>query len=212
MTLQVDVNRTGSQENLVSNWEPARSLVEDAVSGARFAPCLLALAVAHLPLAGGGWAGPLPSSSPLVFAESFVLWVGRQCLSLELFTGKFSLSSPLFFPLSLAIPQFGLLSHISSFRLSLRHSGPFFTLSNAPCTSLFSPCLLVVDVSIWATSPLGVAVRHVICGFYLFIFSLPVMLLSEIPKLSTDPPVRGFPGVWELLLFYDSLPRMGLHP
>ena len=70
----------------------------------------------------------------------------------------------------------------------------------------------MVDVSIWATSPLGVAVRHVICGFYLFIFSLPVMLLSEIPKLSTDPPVRGFPGVWELLLFYDSLPGTGLHP
>ena len=34
------------------------------------------------------------------------------------------------------------------------------------------------------------------------------MLLSEIPKLPTDPPVRGFPGVWKLLLSYDSLPRM----
>ena len=58
MTLQVDVNRTGSQENLVSNWEPARSLVEDAVSGAEFAPCLLVLAVARLPLClrrGMGW-------------------------------------------------------------------------------------------------------------------------------------------------------------
>ena len=32
------------------------------------------------------------------------------------------------------------------------------------------------------------------------------MLPSEIPKLPTDPPVRGFPGVWKLLLFYDSLP------
>ena len=32
------------------------------------------------------------------------------------------------------------------------------------------------------------------------------MLPSEIPKLPTDPPVRGFPGVWILLLFYDSLP------
>ena len=43
-----------------------------------------------------------------------------------------------------------------------------------PCSapaSLFSRHLLVVDVSIWATSPLGVEVRHVICGFYLFIFS-----------------------------------------
>ena len=91
---------------MVSNWESARSLVEDAVSGAEFAPCLLALAVAHLPLVGGEWAGPLPASSPLVFAQSFVLWAGRQCLSLELFMGKFSLLFIFFFSLSLAIPQF----------------------------------------------------------------------------------------------------------
>ena len=47
-TLLVDVNRPGSQEDLVSNWEPACSLVEDAISGAKFAPCLPALAVACL--------------------------------------------------------------------------------------------------------------------------------------------------------------------
>ena len=40
MTLLVDVNCPGSQEDLVSNWKPARSLVGDAVSGAEFAPCL----------------------------------------------------------------------------------------------------------------------------------------------------------------------------
>ena len=44
----MDVKRPESQEDLVSNWEPARSLVEDAISGAEFAPCLLALAVARL--------------------------------------------------------------------------------------------------------------------------------------------------------------------
>ena len=38
------------------------------------------------------------------------------------------------------------------------------------------------------------------------------MLPSEIPKLPTDLPVRGFPGVWKLLLFYNSLPGTGLHP
>ena len=38
------------------------------------------------------------------------------------------------------------------------------------------------------------------------------MLPSEIPKLPTDPLVRGFPGVWKLLLLHDSLPRMGLCP
>jgi len=30
------------------------------------------------------------------------------------------------------------------------------------------------------------------------------MLPSDNPKLPTDLPVRGFPGVWKLLLFYDS--------
>ena len=38
------------------------------------------------------------------------------------------------------------------------------------------------------------------------------MLPSEIPKLPTELPVRGFPGIWKLLLFYDSLPGMELHP
>ena len=37
------------------------------------------------------------------------------------------------------------------------------------------------------------------------------MLPSEIPKLPTDPLVRGFPGVWKILLFYNSLPGTGLH-
>ena len=37
-----------------------------------------------------------------------------------------------------------------------------------PCSA---PSLLVADASIWATSLLGVAVRHEICGFYLLIFS-----------------------------------------
>ena len=74
--------------------------------------------------------------------------------------------------------------------------------------SLSSPCSLVVDVSFWATSLLGVAVRRVFCGC--FFFPLLVMLPSEIPKLPTDLPVRGFPTVWNLFLLYHSLPRMGL--
>ena len=51
-------NLDGWLVNLVSNWEPAHSLVEDAVSGARIAPRLPALAVARLPLClrkGIGW-------------------------------------------------------------------------------------------------------------------------------------------------------------
>ena len=76
---------------------------------------------------------------------------------------------------------------------------PLF-LSNATRSSPFSPHLLVVDASIWGTFLLGVALRHVICGFYLFF--VPVRLPSEIRKLSPDPPVRGFPGVWKFPLLW----------
>ena len=48
--LLLDVNHPGSQEDLVSNWEPAHSLVQDAISGTEIAPRLRALAVTHLPL------------------------------------------------------------------------------------------------------------------------------------------------------------------
>ena len=102
-----------------------------------------------------------------------------------------------------------MLSHVSSLRLSSGHSGLVLTLSNAARAFLFSPRLLVADASIWATSLLGVVVRHIICGFYLFIF-LPVILPSEIPKLPTYPLVRVFLGVWKLLLFHNSLPRTDL--
>ena len=37
------------------------------------------------------------------------------------------------------------------------------------------------------------------------------MVSSETPKLPTDTPVRRFPIVWKLLLFQDSLSRMGLY-
>ena len=128
----------------------------------------LALTVACLPLClRWGMGHPQPASSPLVFAQSFFCEQSWQCLRLELLTGKGSLS---FFS-SLAISWFGLLSPVSSLRLSSGHSGPVLTLSSAACTSLSSPLLLVADVSSWATSPLGVVVRRVICGFYLFIFS-----------------------------------------
>ena len=59
----MDVNLPGSQEDLVSNWESAHSLVEDALSGAQIASCLPALAVARLPPAGSGWASLLLASS-----------------------------------------------------------------------------------------------------------------------------------------------------
>ena len=49
-TLLVDINHPGSQEDLVSNWGSAHSLVEDAMSGAELAPLPPALAISRLPL------------------------------------------------------------------------------------------------------------------------------------------------------------------
>ena len=84
-TLLADVSHPGSQDDLVNDWEPAHSLVEDALFWLWLSPACLSAS-------SGGWALPQWASSPLVFAQSFVPWVGWQCLRLELFTGKFSLS------------------------------------------------------------------------------------------------------------------------
>ena len=120
MTLLADVYPPGSQEDLVSNWEPAHSLVEDAFSGAKIAPRLLALDVACLPLCLWRGDGPIRSRLDLLWYLLNPLFCEqvRLHLRLEFFMGKFSLSLSLFFSLSLAIPQFGLLSHVRSLRLS----------------------------------------------------------------------------------------------
>ena len=205
----MNVNCSGSQEDLVRNWEPAHSLVEDAASGAKTTPCLPALAVARLPLCHLCGEGPVHSQLALVWYLLSPLLCEWARLCLRAYRGNVLFLCLSFFFLSLAIPMFGLLSHVSSLRFSSGHSIPILTLSNSARTSLFSPCSLQADVSIWATSPLGVAIRHVICVF--FFFSLLVMFPSEIPKLPTGPLVRGFPGFWKLLL-HNSLPRMGFIP
>ena len=159
------------------------------VSGADIgaAPRLPGLAVTHLPrcFRWRGGAGTQQTSSPLVFAQSFVLRPGCE---LDPFMKNFSF---FFFP-SLVTPQFGLLSHVSSLRLSSGYSGLVLTLRTDPvaCASLSSPCLLVADASLWATSPLAVAIRRLFysVGFFFFFLFLPVMLHSEIPKFSTDLP------------------------
>ena len=38
-------------------------------------------------------------------------------------------------------------------------------------------------------------------GLIIYLFFLPVMLPSEVPRLATDSPVRVFTGVWKLLSF-----------
>ena len=170
------------RKSLDRNWRPVCSVVGYAVSGAKFAPF-----PSPLPPASGG-DGPVRCRLALLWSFSVPLFCEWPALCL----GR------LIFSLSLAVPQFKLLSQESSLRLLSGTSGPVFTLSNAACSSPFRPHLLVADAGVWGTFLLGVAFRYVICGFYLFF--LPVRLPSEIRKLPPDPPVRGFPGVWKLLL------------
>ena len=151
---------------MVSNREPAHSLVEYAVSGAEIAaaPCLLALAVAHLPLCLG-----LYAAGQLSFGIHSILCSGsRPHIVLQPFTGKLSLS----FISSLEIPQFELLSQVSPLRLSSRHSGLVLPYPKHKLP-LSSPCLLVVNASGWATTPLAVVVRHIFSGVFFFFF-LPI--------------------------------------
>ena len=145
--------------------------------------------------------------------------------SLQPFTGNFSL----FFFFSLAIPQFGLPSHVSSLRLSSGHWGLILTLSNAARTSLFSSpyppyspppphppprshpstpipaCWWQMRASglllLWELQ-LSVYSVVVFC-FVLFPSGYVALWYSQTP---TDPPVRGFPNVWR---FFTKTPSPG---
>ena len=101
-----------------------------------------------------------------------------------------------------AIPQSGLLAQVGSLRLPLGHSGLVLTLSNAAHASLPSPRLLVVDAGACAASPLGSF--HWTGNLWvliIYLFVLPIMLSSVVPRLTTDLAVRVFPGVWKRLSF-----------
>ena len=102
MTLLADVNHPGSQGDLVRNWEPAHSLVEDAVSGLRLP---LSGSGCHppasLPLAGEG---PVLSQLTLLWYSLSPLFCERawQCLSL----GRFAVLSLYFFFFGLSLSGF----------------------------------------------------------------------------------------------------------
>ena len=109
------------------------------------------------------FAGPQPVSSPLVFAQSFVLWEGQAVT--QSFLRESSLSLSLSF--SLAIPQFGLLSHTNALRLPSGHSGPVPTL----CMQPVPPCS--APFAAGGRKQLGylcaeVAATRIICGFFFF--------------------------------------------
>ena len=210
VTPLASVNHPGSQEDVISNcsqfgercglwvWDCSGPL--PSTSGY--------CTPASLPL---GREGPKwqPASSPLVFdrSQDFVLWTRQWSpTGIRAFCGR---GPSIYFFVSLAIPQFGLLCHISALRLSSGHSSPVPTIrtNDAAHACVSNPHLLLVVATVWAAYLLVVAVGCVLCCFFFF----PVMLLSEIPKLPTDSPVGGFPIVWKLLL-HDTLPRVGLHP
>ena len=119
-------------------------------------------------------------------------------------------SGRLIFSLSFAIPQFKLESHKSSLRLPSGHPGPVLTLSNATRSSPFRPHLLVADAGFWGTFMLGVAFRHVICGFHLF----PPSQLGCPLRFKNFPQTRQCKGflVFGNFLYYNSLPGTGLRP
>ena len=89
-----------------------------------------------------------------------------------------------------------MLSQVSSFRLSSGHSGRLYP-KHAAHASLSS-----TDMSIWATSPLGVMVRYVFCGFFFFFpsqFCYPL-------RFQNSPQTCWFPAVWKLLSFTTRSP------
>ena len=109
---------------------------------------------------------------------------------------------------SLAIPRFGLLSHVSSLRLSSGHSGPVLTLgtSSAACASLPSPHSLVVDPSVWATSLLAVVVRCVFCGVFIFIFSSRLCCPLRFQNSPQTCLCEGFPLCGDFSSFLTPSP------
>ena len=73
-----------------------------------------------------------------------------------------------------------------------------------PAPPRSAPLLLVADASLWGTSLLGVAVRHVICGVFFFSPGYVALQDSETPHRPAGERVS-----WCLeLLFYDSLPGL----
>ena len=139
------------RRSLIRNWRPVCSAVGAAVLGVEPAPFPSPLP----PASGGAW--PVCSRlASLDLLGPFVLWTVGSVFRLVNFLS-----------LSFAVPQFKLVTQKSSLWLSSGHSGPVLTLSNAARSSPFRPHLLVANAGVWGTFLLGVAFRHLICGFYL---------------------------------------------
>ena len=127
-----------------------------------------------------------------------------------------SLFSPLFCVRAWRCPRLGLAFSVvvipqsgaspnSSPRLRSGHSGQIPTLGNAARASLPSPRLPAAGAGICAASPLGS--HRWACNLWIliiYLFSLPAMSCSVLPRLATDLAVKVPPGAWKLPSFQDS--------
>ena len=66
--------------------------------------------------------------------------------------------------------------------------------------------MLVADTSVWISSPLGVVVRPVICGFYLFIY--PSQLCYPL-RFQNSPQTRQQEGLLAFENFSFKTPSLG---
>ena len=135
---------------------------------------------------------------------------GMVCSQLSLFSPLFHARAWWCLRLGLAFrvvvtPQSGLLAQVSLLRLCSGHSGQILTLGNAASASLPSPCLQVAGAGICAASLLlcwgSYHWARDLWALIIYLFFLPVMLPSVLPRLATDLAVRVFLGVWKLLSF-----------
>ena len=148
MTLLAYVNHPGSQEDLVNNWEPAHSLVVDAVSGAEISPRLLALAAPRLPLCLQRGEDPVHSQLALLWYSLNPLFCEWARLCLRAFCRKvLSLSLSLSLSFSLAIPQLGCYFTLAPSDCSqgIQAWSPPYACS--PCLPV-QPLLLLADASV----------------------------------------------------------------
>lgn len=124
LTFMAYANCPWTQEDMISNWQPAQSLVGDVLSGADItaASCLLLLDDANILfcLHGGKGQKWQLACTALIFCnvQSFVLWVCQFSLC-DL--RDFSQERSFFAFLSLVFPKFRMLHNHSSVRLSSEH-------------------------------------------------------------------------------------------
>ena len=165
-TLLANDNCPVSHEDMVSSWEPAHSLVENADLWGRDCPlpsCSGCCTPASLPMEGEGlaciWLALLWCSVNPLFCERARLWV-----RLEPFVGKFFFFSPLWLSQSLGC-------YLPLALFDGPH--PVLTLSMQPTPPCPAPAGWWQIASVWATSPLGVADRCILCVFFFFFFFPP---------------------------------------